>query len=174
VQGVCPGLARRRRSRSPRNDLALMVYPGLKHLILTIQRRRAQAPHWIEAHPAGFRVEMRDRIRAVGYVLVSLSMTRGTYKRIRLRTMLSFFGLTNPVERKSMTSELITHSWLENISPGEYDAHLACETLHHDFTFPLCVIQRMTSAEPASSFEVLPVFVQSVHKLLFILPLSLR
>ena len=166
------GLARRRRSRSPRNDLALMVDPGLRRLVLMIQRCRAQAPHRNVGRLAVFRVEMRHRVRAVGYVLVSLSMTRGTCKHIRRRTMYSF-GLTNPVGAQSTQRELRTHSWLEIVSLGEYDAHLARETLHHDFTFPLCVIQRMTSAEPASSFEVLPVLVQGVYRLLLIPPLFL-
>lgn len=82
-----------------------MVGPESKRLILTVQGCRAQAPHRNEARLVGCRGEMRHRVRAVGYVLASLSMTHGTYKHIRLRIMYSSFGLTNPVGRKAYTGD---------------------------------------------------------------------
>jgi hypothetical protein len=81
----------RRRARSPSNDLALKEDPELEHPMLATQRRRVQAFRWVELR---CQVEKRYRVRAVGYVVVSLSMTRGTYKHIRSRMMYSSSGLT--------------------------------------------------------------------------------
>jgi hypothetical protein len=51
--------------------------------VLTVQKRRTQPPRRVEVSPNGVRVEKVRRVRAVGYVLVSLSMIRGTYERFR-------------------------------------------------------------------------------------------
>ena len=82
-----------------------MEDPELEHLTLMMQRRRAQTLRQIEVHPNGFWVEKRHRVRAAGYVLVDLSMTRGTYERIRPHMIYSSFGLTNPVRRNARQRE---------------------------------------------------------------------